>query len=106
MGVPVGELQDRVSSEEFALYAASLSIDPSAADRLEYHAQLIEALVCRLEAALGGKPPAIEAPDYGDAASLRKTIMGSLSGETMGDKSNAANSEAVLLSYFSNLKTP
>jgi hypothetical protein len=104
MGVPIGELQDRVSSEEFALYAASLSIDPAAPERLEYHAQLIEALVCRLESALGGKPPAIEAPDYGDAESLRKSLSESLSGETERDSSNAATSERTLLSYFSTLK--
>lgn len=53
-------MQDRISSADFAEWCAFLIDEPDIGRRADGLATVIGALIGRVEAALGGKPPRIE----------------------------------------------
>jgi hypothetical protein len=55
MGVPLRELQARISSSDFALYYASERLDPSIEDRLEVGNGIICDTLAKLHGAKGSK---------------------------------------------------
>lgn len=57
MGIPVAELQRRMTSAEFSEWRAFLAIEPDDGTRADYLAASIAALITRVEARLGGRPP-------------------------------------------------
>lgn len=59
MGCTVQECQTKIDSRDFAYWAAFLQIEPSIESRVDYLAAALGALIGRVEATMGGKPPAI-----------------------------------------------
>lgn len=57
LGLTVREAQERIDAREFAEWCAFMQIEPDVGTRLDYTAGVIGALIGRVEASMGGKPP-------------------------------------------------
>jgi hypothetical protein len=62
MGIPINELQERISSAEFGEYMLSMKHEPDCGTRLDYLMSMVCQMLARVEGTLGGKPPKLTSP--------------------------------------------
>jgi hypothetical protein len=62
MGIPIDELQSRITSKQFVEYMEHMRLEPDIGIRLDYLISMVCQMLARVEGTLGGKPPKLNSP--------------------------------------------